>query len=84
MTDIARSLRAQLAEGAEIRTPAIVGDSTSADGTRKWLLKVDGANAVDSVLHPGNGAERFASPARRAARSIARSARPASRDSTAT
>jgi 23S rRNA (adenine2503-C2)-methyltransferase len=38
MTDIARSLRTRLAEDAEIRAPAIVGDSTSADGTRKWLL----------------------------------------------
>jgi 23S rRNA (adenine2503-C2)-methyltransferase len=55
MTDIARSLRARLAEGAEMRAPAIVGDSTSADGTRKWLLKVDGANAVDSVYIPETG-----------------------------
>ena len=55
MTDIARSLRARLAEDAEIRAPAIVGDSTSADGTRKWLLKVDGANAVDSVYIPETG-----------------------------
>ena len=55
MTDIARSLRARLAQDAEIRAPAIVGDSTSADGTRKWLLKVDGANAVDSVYIPETG-----------------------------
>jgi len=55
MTDIARSLRARLCEDAEIRAPAIVGDSTSADGTRKWLLKVDRANAVDSVYIPETG-----------------------------
>ena len=55
MTDIARSLRARLAEDAEIRAPAIVGDSTSADGTRKWLLKVDRANAVDAVYIPETG-----------------------------
>ena len=55
MTDIARSLRTRLAQDAEIRAPAIVGDSTSADGTRKWLLKVDGANAVDSVYIPETG-----------------------------
>jgi len=52
MTDIARSLRTRLAEDAEMRAPAIVGDSTSADGTRKWLLKVDGANAVEAVFIP--------------------------------
>ena len=55
MTDIARSLRTRLAADAEVRTPAIVGDSTSADGTRKWLLKVDGGNAVDSVYIPETG-----------------------------
>ncbi len=55
MSDIARSLRARLAEEAEIGAPAIVGDSTSADETRKWLLKVDGANAVDSVYIPETG-----------------------------
>ena len=55
MTDIARSLRSRLAEEAEIRAPEIVGDSTSADGTRKWLLKVDAANAVDSVYIPETG-----------------------------
>ncbi|MGH8676616.1 MAG: 23S rRNA (adenine(2503)-C(2))-methyltransferase RlmN, partial [Burkholderiales bacterium] len=55
MTDIAKSLRSRLSEQAEIATPVIVGDSTSADGTRKWLLKVDGANAVDSVYIPETG-----------------------------
>ena len=55
MTDIARSLRERLAADAEMRTPEIVGDSTSADGTRKWLLKIDGANAVDSVYIPETG-----------------------------
>ena len=55
MTDIARSLRARLVDEAEIGAPQVVGDSTSADGTRKWLLKVDGANAVDSVYIPETG-----------------------------
>jgi len=55
MTDIAKGLRARLAQDAEIDAPQVVGDSTSADGTRKWLLKVDGANAVDSVYIPETG-----------------------------
>jgi len=55
MTDIGKGLRARLSEAAEISAPAIVGDSTSADGTRKWLLKVDGANAVDAVFIPETG-----------------------------
>ena len=55
MTDIARSLREQLAGSAAIEPPAVVGESVSADGTRKWLLKVDGANAVEAVFIPETG-----------------------------
>ena len=55
MTDIAKDLRAKLAAGARIEAPAVVGDETSADGTRKWLLKVDGANAVEAVFIPETG-----------------------------
>jgi 23S rRNA (adenine2503-C2)-methyltransferase len=52
MTDIAKGLREKLAAAAAIEPPTVVGDSTSADGTRKWLLKVDGANAVEAVFIP--------------------------------
>jgi len=52
MTDIGKALRAKLAAQAVIEAPAVVGDSSSPDGTRKWLLKVDGANAVDAVWIP--------------------------------
>jgi 23S rRNA (adenine2503-C2)-methyltransferase len=52
MTDLAKDLRAKLRQHAVVQAPAIVGDSTAADGTRKWLLKVDGANAVDAVFIP--------------------------------
>jgi 23S rRNA (adenine2503-C2)-methyltransferase len=55
MSDLAKDLRAKLAAAACVQAPRVVGDSTSADGTRKWLLKVDGANAVDSVFIPETG-----------------------------
>src|SRR6185436_18884514 len=55
MTDIAKDLRAKLAQSARIEAPAVVGDETSSDGTRKWLLKVDGANAVEAVFIPETG-----------------------------
>ena len=55
MSDITKGLRAQLVDAAEIRAPSVAGDSTGADRTRKWLLKVDGANAVDSVYIPERG-----------------------------
>ena len=52
MSDLAKGLRDKLATQARIEPPLIVGDTTAEDGTRKWLLKVDDANAVhgsDSV-----------------------------------
>ena len=52
MTDVAKSLRAKLKEVAVIRPPVPVRDSISADGTRKWLLDVGNANAVETVFIP--------------------------------
>jgi 23S rRNA (adenine2503-C2)-methyltransferase len=55
MSDLAKDLRAKLAGAARVEAPRIVGDSTATDGTRKWLLKVDNANAIDSVFIPETG-----------------------------
>ncbi len=55
MTDIAKDLRGKLNRAASIEPPAVVGDGTAPDGTRKWLLKVDGANAVEAVFIPEDG-----------------------------
>jgi len=52
MSDLAKDLRAKLAASASVEAPQIVGDTAAADGTRKWLLKVDGANAVEAVFIP--------------------------------
>jgi len=52
MSDLAKGLRDQLATQARIEPPLIVGDTTAEDGTRKWLLKVDDANAVEAVFIP--------------------------------
>jgi 23S rRNA (adenine2503-C2)-methyltransferase len=52
MTDLARPLRERLPSMARVQAPVIVGDTTASDGTRKWLLKVDGANAVEAVFIP--------------------------------
>ncbi len=52
MSDLAKGLRAKLEEAACVEAPAIVGDTVAEDGTRKWLLKVDGANAVEAVFIP--------------------------------
>jgi 23S rRNA (adenine2503-C2)-methyltransferase len=55
MSDLAKALRDKLAQSACVAAPQIVGDETTADGTRKWLVKVDGANAVESVFIPETG-----------------------------
>ena len=52
MTDLARALREKLPSIACVEAPRIVGDTAAADGTRKWLLKVDRANAVEAVFIP--------------------------------
>ena len=52
MSDVAKSLRAKLNERAVIRPPLAVRDSISTDGTRKWLLDVGNANAVETVFIP--------------------------------
>ena len=52
MSDLAKSLRETLAGTACVEAPRIVGDTAASDGTRKWLIKVDGANAVEAVFIP--------------------------------
>src|SRR5438876_2452788 len=52
MTDLAGATRNALAHDAEIRTPAVVRDTVASDGTRKWLLDVGSANAIETVYIP--------------------------------
>jgi len=52
MTDLSKALRQRLADVAEIRMPDAVFDQESVDGTRKWLLSVDGGNAIELVFIP--------------------------------
>jgi 23S rRNA (adenine2503-C2)-methyltransferase len=52
MTDLAKSLREKLACVACVEAPQVLADTLAADGTRKWLLKVDAANAVEAVFIP--------------------------------
>jgi 23S rRNA (adenine2503-C2)-methyltransferase len=52
MSDLAKGLRDKLGGEACVSPPQIVGDTVAEDGTRKWLLKVDDANAVEAVFIP--------------------------------
>jgi 23S rRNA (adenine2503-C2)-methyltransferase len=52
MSDIAKSLRARLEETAVIEAPRVVSDTVAADATRKFLLDVGNANAIETVFIP--------------------------------
>lgn len=57
MTDLGKALRQKLSDIAEIRGPEVVYEGISKDGTRKWLVKVEGGSSVETVLIPeGNRA----------------------------
>ncbi len=55
MTDLGKALRAKLEEHAEVRVPQIQFDKPSEDGTHKWLLGMDGKNAIETVYIPDKG-----------------------------
>jgi 23S rRNA (adenine2503-C2)-methyltransferase len=52
MTNLSKALRDRLSELAEIRPPEIVSDQIARDGTRKWLLRVDSGNCIETVFIP--------------------------------
>jgi 23S rRNA (adenine2503-C2)-methyltransferase len=52
MTDLAKDFRARLDTLAEVRAPHIVAVQRSADGTCKWLLEADAAQAFEMVFIP--------------------------------
>lgn len=54
MTDLGRGLRAALRETAAIRLPQIINEQHASDGARKWLLRFDDGNAVETVFIPEN------------------------------
>ncbi|HET8730724.1 MAG TPA: 23S rRNA (adenine(2503)-C(2))-methyltransferase RlmN [Moraxellaceae bacterium] len=52
MTNVSKALRQKLARIAEIRAPEVVHREYSADGTRKWVLRVGEGSMVETVLIP--------------------------------
>jgi 23S rRNA (adenine2503-C2)-methyltransferase len=52
MTDLAKRFRATLHDVAEVRVPEITLTQVSADGTRKWLLAMDGTQGIEMVFIP--------------------------------
>lgn len=52
MTNLSKDLRTRLQETAEVRLPELVMEQDSRDGTRKWLLRLDSGNCIETVFIP--------------------------------
>jgi 23S rRNA (adenine2503-C2)-methyltransferase len=52
MTDLAKPLRAALAEGYEVRPPRIALEQPSADGTLKWVMELADGQRIETVYIP--------------------------------
>mgnify|MGYP001598091659 CR=1 FL=1 len=55
MTNLAKDYRAMLAARFTIELPEIVSKQVSADGTRKYLLRIAGGHEVETVYIPEEG-----------------------------
>ena len=55
MTNVGKALREKLEASAEIRGPEVVSENISADGTRKWVVRVASGSCVETVYIPQNG-----------------------------
>ena len=52
MTNISKALRQKLSEVADIREPEVILEKISNDGTRKWVIRMDGGSSIEMVLIP--------------------------------
>ena len=55
MTNLGKALREKLQGCAYIRGPEVVSEDISADGTRKWVVRVASGSCVETVYIPQNG-----------------------------
>ena len=52
MTDVGKALRDKLSAAIDILPPKIQFEKQASDGTHKWLLGMDGGNAIETVFIP--------------------------------
>jgi 23S rRNA (adenine2503-C2)-methyltransferase len=52
MSDLAQDFRAELGRVAQISVPQIVTQQVSSDGTRKWMLRMDEVQGIETVYIP--------------------------------
>lgn len=52
MSNVSKDLRTRMKQHFVIRPPELVTQQLSQDGTRKWVLRLDGGNAIETVHIP--------------------------------
>jgi 23S rRNA (adenine2503-C2)-methyltransferase len=52
MSDLKQDFRTRLKEAATIAAPEVVARQTSSDGTRKWMLRMDQVQGIETVYIP--------------------------------
>jgi 23S rRNA (adenine2503-C2)-methyltransferase len=52
MTDVGKALQGKLADAFDIVPPNTMFEKQAVDGTHKWLLGMDGGNAIEAVFIP--------------------------------
>jgi 23S rRNA (adenine2503-C2)-methyltransferase len=55
MTNLGKRLREELSRTMVIEAPQVAAEQTSVDGTRKWLLRIDADNCIETVFIPETG-----------------------------
>jgi 23S rRNA (adenine2503-C2)-methyltransferase len=55
MSDLAKDFRTRLEDVAQVSVPQIVTEQRSADGTRKWMLRMDQVQGIETVFIPEPG-----------------------------
>ncbi len=52
MTNLSKSLRQTLADKTTLELPEVLQEHISTDGTRKWVMRLSGGNAIETVYIP--------------------------------
>lgn len=52
MSNLSKAFRAKLSAETRINAPEIIIDKKASDGTRKWLIRLDDGNAIETVFIP--------------------------------
>src|SRR4249920_286487 len=55
LNDLGKLLLSKLERHAHVEPPKVLFEKPSADGTHKWLLGMDGGNAIEAVFIPDKG-----------------------------